>query len=639
MKSGGVIMRRFLIYSLSLFFCAAAFGATFTVDTDDGAGPDVDLGDGVCLNAAGECSLLAAVMQANVGSGSDTIAFAIAGGGALATITLTEPLPSIGHHVVIDGFTQGCPGPGPCIELVGTAIPGEDGLKIIADESIVRGLAIGSFATGIRLQTGDGIVIESNFIGTDASGTVPRGNENGILILSSSTGNLIGGATPDLGNRIAANTDDGIDMHSADNLIVSNVIGRDDVSPASLANLIGIRVTISGDSTIGAPGSGNVISGNQTGVWLAGSNVSGMVVQSNCIGPIQGCTTNLGNTQQGISVFSSQSNLIGGTGPGEGNIIGSNGSGVSITGDFADDNIVVGNFIGTDPLGVLALSNTDNGIGIGNGADGNVIGGSEPGVANLIRFNLDSGVGIHGGNGNIIEGNTISGNVEHGVEVSSGVGNTISENAIFANLELGIELGNDGVTPNDPGDADTGPNDFQNYPELTLALTDGVGTFVNGWLDSTPDAVFELEFFASDDCDPSGHGEGVMPLGSVSVTTDVDGLVSFGAALSLAAVDQVVSATATNADGSTSEFSLCRTVGPASAVGACCLAHGGCELRDAHGCPGEFLGEGTTCTPDPCGDVPASSGWSLVVLTVMLLTLGALSRRMSGRVSSDREGR
>ena len=74
---------------------------------------------------------------------------------------------------------------------------------------------------------------------------------------------------------------------------------------------------------------------------------------------------------------------------------------------------------------------------------------------------------------------------------------------------MGVDLslsypGGDGPTPNDPLDADTGPNNLQNYPVLTGATQ----TTVAGTLNSTPNTTFTLEFFSNTECDPSGYGEG-----------------------------------------------------------------------------------------------------------------------------------
>src|SRR5206468_5435944 len=118
-------------------------------------------------------------------------------------------------------------------------------------------------------------------------------------------------------------------------------------------------------------------------------------------------------------------------------------------------------------------------------------------------------------------GNSIAFNAGNGITVlETATGNVYSANAIFANAGLGIDLGGDGVTPNDFGDADPGPNDRQNFPGLDSALATSAGTLVDGSLNSLPNTSFVVEFFANSAPDPSGFGEGERFLGSQMVTTD-----------------------------------------------------------------------------------------------------------------------
>src|SRR5262249_39413318 len=86
---------------------------------------------------------------------------------------------------------------------------------------------------------------------------------------------------------------------------------------------------------------------------------------------------------------------------------------------------------------------------------------------------------------------------------------------------------NDGPPANAPLDADTGPNDVQNFPVLTSAVTNAAGTTVQGTLASKPNTVFCIELFASDAADPSGFGEAQTFLGFTSVATDAQGIASF----------------------------------------------------------------------------------------------------------------
>jgi len=111
------------------------------------------------------------------------------------------------------------------------------------------------------------------------------------------------------------------------------------------------------------------------------------------------------------------------------------------------------------------------------------------------------------------------------------------------------------VTPNDADDSDIGSNNLQNYPTLTSVRG---GLQVEGVLDSVASSEFILDFYASPVCDPSGNGEGEIFLGSQSVITDANGDVAFTAYLAGSLQDGwSVTATATDVDGSTSEFSSC----------------------------------------------------------------------------------
>src|SRR5262249_53193840 len=98
-------------------------------------------------------------------------------------------------------------------------------------------------------------------------------------------------------------------------------------------------------------------------------------------------------------------------------------------------------------------------------------------------------------------------------------------------------------------------NDTQNFPVLTAAVANPGSTTVQGTLNSTPNATFTLDFYSSAVADPSGFGEGTTFLGSTVVTTNANGDASFLLSLPAVPAGQVVTPTAPNAGGSTSEFS------------------------------------------------------------------------------------
>ena len=175
-------------------------------------------------------------------------------------------------------------------------------------------------------------------------------------------------------------------------------------------------------------------------------------------------------------------------------------NGISL--DTAGGNVITGNFIGTDPTGLVARPNGGAGISIG-GATGNTIGGLAADTANVIAFN--------GGDG---------------VRVVSGLGHAIRGNAIHGNTGLGIDLGANGVTPNDAGDADSGANGLQNFPVITSVVRTAGGATITGTYNSTPSATFNLDFY-SGSADASSFGEGRVFLGTKPVTTDATGNVSY----------------------------------------------------------------------------------------------------------------
>ena len=213
---------------------------------------------------------------------------------------------------------------------------------------------------------------------------------------------------------------------------------------------------------------------------------------------------------------------------------GNDREGVLILGNGADGNRITGNYIGTDKSGAAPLRNIDEGVFIYD-VSNNTVGGTTAGAGNVISFSTEEdGVQIYGLNAK---------------------GNRILSNSIFSNAGLGIELDNDGPTPNDPDDADTGPNNLQNFPVLSSARKNAAGTTtVRGKLHSTPSKTFTVQFFSN----PSGTKEGKTLLGSKSITTDGSGDDSFSFSTKKA-IRLGQNITATGAEG-TSELSAPRKV-------------------------------------------------------------------------------
>jgi len=459
-------------------------------------------------NDSGAGSLRQAILDANATAGADTIAFNIPGAG-VHTIVPTTPLPLVTDPVLIDGYTQ--PGSSAntlatgsnavlTIELDGSMLAGTaDGLHITAGNSRVHGLVVRSFGTPQSPAGVSGIVLSS------IGGNVVEGNFVGVNAS---------------GSTAMGNANSGIGIRSGTN----NRIG----GTAAAA-----RNVISGNGWFGVD------------ICCDQSNSGGNVVQGNLIGSGAGGATPVGNSLGGVRIGYSPNNTIGGPTPQERNVISGNGSGVQIAESPATGNRVQGNYIGTQTDGATALPNTLSGVWIFNGATNNAIGGVANGTGNIIAFNGDDGVLVGGG--------------AFGLET----GNTIRGNAIFSNLGLGIDLWPNGVTANDSGDADTGPNNFQNFPVLTSALAGGGSVAITGTLNSTPNTNgFRLEFFASPSCDGSGFGEGRTFIGATTVNTNNGGNGGFSAGFSApVAVGDQITATATSPGNDTSEFSQCLQAG------------------------------------------------------------------------------
>jgi parallel beta-helix repeat protein len=189
---------------------------------------------------------------------------------------------------------------------------------------------------------------------------------------------------------------------------------------------LGVRIEGGAQNTVGGsgPGEGNVISGGGVGVGIVGSGTDGNVVKGNFIGTDASGTAAVPN-YVGVQIGpEGQGNIIGGSGPGEGNVISGNlEEGVRITCCGTSNNVFKGNLIGTDALGASALPNGTRGVFI-SGVRDNIIGGAAPGEGNLIAYNTMDGVYVYGdATGNRIRGNSIHSNGGKGIELFAG-GNT-----------------------------------------------------------------------------------------------------------------------------------------------------------------------------------------------------------------------
>jgi CSLREA domain-containing protein len=215
-----------------------------------------------------ECTLRAAIQQANATTGADTINFNIPttdandcdAASGVCTITPNSSLPDVQDQLTIDGYSQRpcSSNPAPCsrrntlakgtnavllIELdgsnavdtdfFGNEVPGS-GL-IVRSTSTITGLVINRFGGG-GMFLGANTTVQGNFIGTDPSGTQGLGNGfSGVDHGLGGAGSVIGGTSPGARNLISGNNGVGV-ASGQDNghvVVQGNLIGtqRDGVSP------------------------------------------------------------------------------------------------------------------------------------------------------------------------------------------------------------------------------------------------------------------------------------------------------------------------------------------------------------------------------------------------------------------------
>ena len=542
--------------SLRIKFEPIAQAATFTVTNTADDGP-------------GSLRQAIIVSNLNMGPSANVINFNIPGAG-VKTISPLSPLPTITAPVTIDGFTQPGSGfSGLLIVLDGSnAGANANGLTISSGHCNIYSLVVNRFSgAGLSIQTGDGNLIAGNRIGTDPAGNADLGNGRaGIDIVSNS--NTI------RANLISGNDGPGVSLvRSRGNSLTGNIIGANANARAALANQSGITIDQESLDNIIGPAVNvssdmNIIAGNVfDGIGIRGNN---NLIRSNLIG--NNGIDAIPNGNDGILIFSGAANTIGGSSYFTTNVISGNGAnGIEITSTAAVGNQIIGNRIGIDASNSLQpLPNGANGIFIDIAASNNTIGGINTGSslpANFIAYNNGNGVRVNRGFDNKVVGNYIHDNVGAGVFVGDpdspgGDGTSILGNRIFHDGGLGIDLAPAGVTPNDPGDGDTGPNGLQNFPVLSSAVASQGRAFIGGTLNSKPNSTYRLEFFTNDTCDPSGNGEAEGFLGFTSVSTGGDGNAGFqfssGNGTNGALPGQFVVATATDFLGNTSEFSPCR---------------------------------------------------------------------------------
>ncbi len=367
----------------ALVLPAAASAETFLVNST-GDQTDAVLGDEFCATDGGACTLRAAIEESNSAEGEDTIVFdkeGIFNGQVAGTISLGTGLPPIVHPVTINGEcvvaqTQ------PCAGVDGPGMS-EAALVVENTEAAIEGLAITGAKTGIEVVGGPRFKALLDWFGVKLDGSA-GGNETGMLLGPGLEAGRIGneGET----NVFANSQEDGLDIHGASNVrVMSGYFG---VGP---------------DGTTPAPNGGKDIEVAS----LGGSEPSPAV--GNQIG------TQLTPLAAATPACDGGCNVIAGSGAGSGAI--PRPSGIDLGGtdsgeEPAESTTILGNYIGLDVTGTVAVPNSGDGVRVG-GASRTVIGGPRtseanrfaggqaavqagPGAANLVVRGNSVGIGSSG---------------------------------------------------------------------------------------------------------------------------------------------------------------------------------------------------------------------------------------------------
>ncbi len=356
---------------------------------------------------AGPGSLRQAITDANAMGGADVIDFNIPGAGP-HTIAPTSALPFITDPVTIDGYTQ----PGAAlntaafglalntvlqIELSGVnAGGGVQGLRVQTTDTLIRGLTINRFSlSGIRLEGANNSVV-GNFLGTDISGQIGRGNGlDGVLILDAGS-NRIGGPTAAEANLISGNLRDGVFAlfeGASSNLIQNNYIGTDRDGDTDIGNVgCGIEIVGGDNNTVRS----NLVSGNGdgtnpvtgNGIRLDAMQTMGTLIENNLVGTDRTGVLPVPNSSDGIEIEDASLSIV------RGNTIAFNlDAGVIVTN--VDSNAAISNTISQNSI----FNNVDLGIDLGNdGVTANDVDDPDVGPNTLQNFPVISSAVVDGAN-------------------------------------------------------------------------------------------------------------------------------------------------------------------------------------------------------------------------------------------------
>lgn len=297
-----------------------------------------------------------------------------------------------------------------------------------------------------------------------------------------------------------------------------------------------------------------------TGTVAYGNNIDHIIITgySNTIGGGVGGRNVIAGAANGIIIFPNTArnrviaNYIGTDVTGNNTIPGNGFDGISISSDenLVSDNVIVG--YGSNNV-LISQWAEDAPIPTENQVINNRIGHHADGSFSSFNNNCQ-GISINNASQTSVVSNTIYGNGCHGVLIdgTEATSNLISLNSIYGNAGIGINLGLDGVTANDLGDSDTGPNHLQNYPVLAEAKAQPFSTKVKAYIDTPDPETVRIEFYANPVPHSSGYGSGETYIGFAKPKSNG----SIIAKLAPVASGTYISAIAIDSENNTSEFSL-----------------------------------------------------------------------------------
>ncbi len=429
--------------------------ATFTVNTTDHT-PDDNVGDGICADANGNCSLYAAIEEANQTAALDNIHFAIPGGGVQTINYGSTGMPWITAPVVIDGATQGggngnlqlgtnTSGSGWDMRIVlnsGTAI-WNFALNATSGGTTIRNLVMQANSTSYNIYTQinySGLNIENCFFNMDASGTATVGQVTNSIYLHREASNV------NVSNNVFNNyTSRGVYCYGLTGYSTSNINVN--------GNFFGTDV--SGMNVISTPGGTNRsfdCDGHFTNIDVTNNLITSSYYGIEAQITHDGASSDLliSGNYVGVNALGQTATNSGGGGYG----IITSGSGLS---NVVIQNNLVGNFNSGIFIGTPNTQSRNNRVGVN--FDGDDIGNSNYGIQfnntaqgsslnnDISRYN-NSGVGAGGASNITITNCNINYNDTYGGQFSSVTGLSIT-NSTFNYTADGIGIRINGIDNSD----------------------------------------------------------------------------------------------------------------------------------------------------------------------------------------------